>query len=97
MKRRKVDRQKNERSCIVCRKFDSKQNLLRIVKNQQEQIKVDQLQIYDGRGCYICKAHNCIQKFTKTKALNRTYKKNIDEQTYIQIQTQLINNIDCTK
>ena len=69
------------RMCLVCRQHLPKKELLRIVK-KDEKIVVDSSQKSDGRGCYICKSSNCVEKFKKNKVLNRCFHENVEESVY---------------
>ena len=71
-----------ERTCIVCRRKDDKNNFIKIVRNKNGQIELDSHQNKNGRGCYLCNNSDCIEKLKKTKALNRVYKINLQEETY---------------
>ena len=66
------------RMCIACRTMQEKQNLLRIVKNNENEIFVDKTNKANGRGAYICNNKDCYEKCIKTKALNRAFKCEID-------------------
>ncbi len=68
------------RMCIACRTMQEKQNLLRIVKNNQNEIFIDKTNKANGRGAYICNNKDCYEKCVKTKALNRAFKCEIDNQ-----------------
>lgn len=76
------------RMCTVCRTTHPKAELIRIVKNKNGEITVDPSQKADGRGCYICKDAKCLEKFIKSKALNRAYKKEISQDIYEQIKKE---------
>lgn len=71
-----------ERTCIVCRTKQPKNNLTRIVLDKTGKINVETGSKLEGRGAYICKAQECVDKLIKTRALNRTFKKNFSEQEY---------------
>lgn len=74
------------RMCIVCREMKDKRSLLRVVKNKNQEIFIDDSMKADGRGAYICKDKDCIEKLCKTKALNRVFKTNVNESIYLDIQ-----------
>ncbi len=74
-----------ERSCIVCKKKTTKENLIKFVFNKNQEIFIEQEKRIDGRGAYICKNLDCIKKCIKTKALNRTFKHNISQEFYEEI------------
>ena len=57
-----------ERTCVICREKNSKENLFRIAEKNQEYI-FDERQIIQARGQYICKKHDCINRLSKHKKL----------------------------
>lgn len=71
-----------ERTCIVCRTKKPKNHLIRIVLSKNGEINVEKTPKLDGRGAYICNGTECVEKLIKTRALNRTFKKNFSEQEY---------------
>ncbi len=70
------------RMCIVCRQMKQKQELVRVVKNKEGEVFIDPTFKANGRGAYVCKDQQCIQKCIKTKMLNKAFKQNISEQSY---------------
>jgi len=87
-KRKKCDRQKTERTCIVCRRFAAKEDMHRIAKFEGT-VVFDKYQTALGRGCYICKDSKCIDDLTKSKALNKTFKGNVSLKIYEEISKEL--------
>ena len=73
---------KFERTCIACRKKSQKSEFLKVVLNKNKEIFVVQDKFLEGRGAYICKTNECLQKCLKTKALNRTFKFPIQQEFY---------------
>lgn len=59
-----------QRSCIVCRYKTDKKNLFRVVKFDNK-VFVDDTYKANGRGAYICKNLECINKADKSNALER--------------------------
>lgn len=78
------------RMCIACREMKDKKQLVRIVKDKNEEISIDLTGKKNGRGAYICKNEDCLKKLIKTKALNRTFKTNIDENVYQSLEEIII-------
>lgn len=76
---------KNERTCIACRKKQDKSLMLKLVKNKNGTISIDEKQKLEGRGAYVCNNKDCLNKLIKTKALNRSYKSAIDADIYDKI------------
>ena len=69
-----------QRTCIGCNEIKNKNELIRIVKNKEGQIFVDKTYKANGRGAYICNKETCFNKCIKTKALNRVFKSEIDNE-----------------
>lgn len=74
------------RMCIACREMKDKRELLRIVKDKEGDIFVDESGKQNGRGAYVCKSKDCIDKLQKQKLLNKTFKTNIDDAVYEKIK-----------
>ncbi|MBQ8845391.1 MAG: YlxR family protein [Clostridia bacterium] len=74
------------RMCVACKQMQDKRNLLRIVKNKENQIFIDNTGKANGRGAYICKNEECLEKLKKQKALNRTFKCEISSLIYDEIE-----------
>lgn len=68
------------RMCIACRTMQPKNNLVRVVKNNENKIFIDKTFKANGRGAYICNNQTCFEKCIKSKALNRTFKCDIPQE-----------------
>ena len=82
-----------QRSCVVCRTQRNKNELLRIVKNKENEIKVDNIGKEPGRGAYICYSMDCLEKGIKTKKLEKALETIISEEIYEQTKKTIINKI----
>ena len=71
-----------QRSCVICRTQKNKNELLRIVRNKENIIKIDEKGKESGRGAYICYNMNCLEKAKKTKKLEKSLESKIDENIY---------------
>ena len=80
-----------QRSCAVCRTQKNKNELLRIVKNKENQIKVDENGKEQGRGAYICYSEECLEKAQKSKKLDKSLDIKIHDEIYDQIKKIIIN------
>lgn len=69
------------RKCIGCGENKPKKELIRVVKNKENEIFLDKTGKANGRGAYLCYDENCLNKAIKSKALNRAFESNIDEET----------------
>lgn len=71
-----------ERTCIGCNEKKHKKELIRIVKDKEGNISIDEIGKSNGRGAYICKNIECLEKAIKSKKLERSLKTKIDLQIY---------------
>ncbi len=82
-----------QRSCVVCRAQKNKNELLRIVKNKQNEIKIDSLGKEPGRGAYICYSEQCLEKAIKGKKLEKALEIKIEEEIYNEIEKTIKNKM----
>ena len=85
-----VNKKKPERTCIACNEQREKNNLLRIVKSKDGIIEVDETGKKSGRGAYICKSEECLDKAIKSKRLERIFEKEIENELYENIRGVII-------
>ncbi len=71
-----------ERTCMGCNEKKGKKELIRIVKNKENEINIDKLGKMAGRGAYICNDVNCLDKVIKTKRLERIFETKITDEIY---------------
>lgn len=74
------------RSCIVTKERLPKQELIRIVKNNQNEVFIDLTGKINGRGAYIKKDIEVLNKAKKSKALDRHLEITIPEEIYEQLK-----------
>ena len=79
------------RTCVVTREKYPKNELLRVVKTPEGEIKVDTKGKLNGHGAYIKKDENVLEKAIKTKALAHFLESDIDDNVYEEIR-KVINN-----
>lgn len=75
-----------QRKCVVCNEHKDKKDLLRIVKDKDGHVKIDDTGKVNGRGAYICKNIDCLSNAKKKKSFNHALKANISEQIYEEIE-----------
>lgn len=75
-----------QRTCSVCRTQKNKNELLRIVKNKDNIINIDETGKQEGRGAYICYSMECLEKARKGQKLENALKVKIEDKTYEQIK-----------
>lgn len=69
-----------QRTCVGCMQKKDKKDLIRIVKNKQNDISVDKTGKKEGRGIYICDNIECLEKAIKTKKIERAFETKISEE-----------------
>lgn len=75
-------KQMPQRTCIGCMQKKDKKDLIRIVKNKENEIFVDKTGKKEGRGIYICDNQECLEKAIKTKKIEKTFETKISEEIY---------------
>ena len=75
-----------QRTCMGCNEKKDKKDLIRIVKNKDNEILVDKTGKLNGRGAYICNNVECLEKLKKSKRLNRVFETNISDEIYESIR-----------
>ena len=74
------------RMCVACRQMKDKRSLIRVVKDKEGNISIDETGKKNGRGAYVCKDADCFAKLKKQKSLNKAFKCNIDDEILSQIE-----------
>ncbi len=77
------------RMCVGCREMKPKKELLRVVKSPEGAITFDRVGKAPGRGAYVCKSAECLNKAVKTHALERQLECSVSEEVFSQLSAQL--------
>ena len=85
-----LEKKKPTRMCMACNEKKEKQELLRIVRTVDGNIEPDLTGKKNGRGAYICKSENCLDKVIKSKKLEKTLEKSISPEIYESIRGVII-------
>lgn len=80
-----------ERTCTVSHEKLPKKELIRIVKNKELGVLVDTTGKVNGRGVYLKKDIDILNKAIKTNALGRALEIDIPDSVYEQLKN-IINN-----
>ncbi len=80
-----------QRTCVACNEQKDKKDLLRIVKSKEGIIEPDITGKKNGRGAYICKNEDCLNKLIKSKILERIFEKEISSEIYESIRGVIID------
>lgn len=81
-----IQKKKPARRCMACNEQKEKNELLRIVRTPEKKIELDLTGKKNGRGAYICKNENCLNKITKSKRLENILEIQIDPSFYEEIR-----------
>lgn len=73
-----------------CNVKKDKNDLIRIVKNKDNEICIDKTGKMQGRGAYLCNDVECLNKLIKSKRLEKTFEMHIDNEIYESLRGVLI-------
>lgn len=80
-----------QRMCLGCQEMKPKKELIRVTKNAEGTIKVDLTGKAPGRGAYICKSVECLEKAIKSKRFERAFETKISEDIFQRLREELSN------
>ncbi|MBP3831768.1 MAG: YlxR family protein [Clostridia bacterium] len=73
-----------------CNSKKDKNELIRIVKNNKNEITVDKTGKLEGRGAYICNSMECLEKAIKSRRIEKAIEAKISDEIFEQLKS-LIN------
>ena len=79
-----------QRTCMGCNEKKDKNKLIRIVKNQNNEINIDKTGKMSGRGAYICDNIQCLEKVVKSKRLEKVLDIKISDEIYESLRGVII-------
>lgn len=82
------------RMCLGCQEMKPKKELIRVVKNKENDISLDFTGKKPGRGAYICKNVACFEKAKKGRRLERAFETSVSQEIYAALEQQLEANND---
>ncbi|MGL4790166.1 MAG: RNase P modulator RnpM [Anaerotignaceae bacterium] len=90
MKQRKIPLRK----CTGCQEMKNKKELVRIVRDNEGEFSLDLTGKKAGRGAYVCKAVECLDKAQKSKGLERSFKAPVPKEVYEKLREELVESND---
>ncbi|SHF52487.1 RNase P modulator RnpM [Ornithinibacillus halophilus] len=75
-----------ERKCVVTNEMKPKKELIRVVRNKEGEVFVDPTGKKNGRGAYLTKDLEVIEKAEKTGVLARQLNAEIDSSVYEELK-----------
>ena len=79
------------RTCIGCNETRDKSELVRIVKDKDNNIFLDKTGKSNGRGAYICKNNDCLDNAIRRKGFYRAFKMAVSDEDIANIREELLN------
>ena len=84
------DRKPVLRSCVVTKEKVEKKDLIRVVRTSEGEVLVDETGKLSGRGAYIKKDIEVLEKAKKTKILDKVLEVPVKEEVYTELE-EIIN------
>ena len=70
------------RMCLGCGEMKPKKELIRCVKSPEGEISLDFTGKKSGRGAYICRSTECLEKARKARRFEKSFSCRIDDSVY---------------
>ena len=77
------------RRCLGCLESKPKNELYRIIKTKENEILLDETGKLNGRGAYICKNGECLDKAIKFKRIEREFEIKVTDEIYTKIKNRI--------
>ena len=76
------------RMCVGCGEMKGKKEMMRVLKTPEGPIVLDVTGRKNGRGAYLCRNLDCLRKAEKNKGLERSFKMNIPDEVYRNLEKE---------
>lgn len=80
-----------QRTCMGCNQKKDKKELIRIVKNKNDELTIDRTGKLEGRGAYICEDINCLERVVKSKRLEKVLEIKISKEIYEKLRGVILD------
>lgn len=70
------------RMCVGCGEMKQKKELIRVVKTPEGEIGLDFTGKKSGRGAYICRSSQCLEKARKGRRFERSFSCRVEDSVY---------------
>ena len=77
------------RMCVGCREMKPKKELLRVVHGPDGSVSIDVTGRKPGRGAYLCKTPQCMEKALRQRQLERAFEAPIGDEVKQQLTREL--------
>ncbi len=83
-----------QRKCTGCQQMKDKKDLVRIVKSKDNAFELDFDGKKNGRGAYICKNTQCLEKAQKSRGLERSFRGPVPREIYENLMKSLETEVE---
>lgn len=83
-----------ERRCVACLEHREKRQLIRVVKNADGSVFIDETGKANGRGAYLCKSGECLESAQKKRRLEGALKTKIPDEVFSDLERILSDKGD---
>ena len=80
------------RMCLGCGEMKPKKELIRIVKSAEGDISLDFTGKKNGRGAYVCRSAECLEKARKAKRFEKAFSCAIPDGVFERMEDELKND-----
>lgn len=77
------------RRCTGCGAMKDRMELIRVIRDRDGAVHVDETQKQNGRGAYLCRSLSCFETALKRRSLERTLKCSVSRSVYDQIKNMI--------
>ncbi|MBQ8306592.1 MAG: YlxR family protein [Blautia sp.] len=70
------------RQCTGCREMKPKKEMLRVIRTSEGSILLDPTGKQNGRGAYVCRSRECLEKAVRNHGLERSFKAPVPTAVY---------------
>jgi predicted RNA-binding protein YlxR (DUF448 family) len=77
------------RKCVGCGEMKSKKEMIRVLRTTEEEFVLDATGKLNGRGAYLCRQKECLEKAIKNKGLERSFKQAIPVEVYERLKKEM--------
>ena len=77
------------RMCVGCGEMKPKRELIRVVRQPDEQIVLDATGKKPGRGAYLCPQLDCLKAARKSRRLEKTFSCRISDEIYAGLEAAM--------
>ena len=78
------------RKCICCNERKAQNELIRLVLDSDNEVKLNEKKKLFGKGAYICNSEKCFDILIKKGVLSRAFRKNVSQKEHERLRGELI-------